>query len=406
MEESNKSLMAFSDNIQIDKNISEEDKMLIEFKIWNLLGKHTERYTMGDSTSVPIEIAEELLNSICFSLGLELRELMNAKELLMEEDISDLLKASWSKIASLMERGKKLLEAVRKSSPNIENISYKDTINEIDKFFNKYDYRFFAHKIDCSIDYQLSNAISEKLQGIEYINEYLKALLIENEFCICFDKDNIIYILNSYCSDYKELLINIFEPILTNAIGLDILGRDILTLEISALQRETLLGIFRNLESSAKSVCDILGVVDNEKIEYIQKTAVNIYPRIEVGLSTGNIDNIFLSFKYEEELKESEFIDNDTMDNERLRNLINEINDCRFISDKIAMVKEEVNSLSDLVEVLNLCFWEDEALELFKTLSKEELYIIKHYLDNKYEAYSSDSQWESKFMNYIRGLSK
>ncbi len=415
MEESNKSLMAFSDNIQIDKNISEEDKMLIEFKIWNLLGKHTERYTMGDSTSVPIEIAEELLNSICFSLGLELRELMNAKELLMEEDISDLLKASWSKIASLMERGKKLLEAVRKSSPNIENISYKDTLNEIDKFFNKYDYRFFAHKIDCSIDYQLSNAISEKLQGIEYINEYLKALLIENEFCICFDKDNIIYILNSYCSDYKELLINIFEPILTNAIGLDILGRDILTLEISALQRETLLGIFRNLskteilvklDSSAKSVCDILGIVDNEKIEYIQKTAVNIYPRIEVGLSVGNIDNIFLSFKYEEDLKESEFIDNDTMDNERLRNLINEINDCRFISDKIAMVKEEVNSLSDLVEVLNLCFWEDEALELFKTLSKEEIYIIKHYLDNKYEAYSSDSQWEIKFMNYIRGLSK
>jgi len=415
MEENNKSLMAFSDNIQIDKNISEEDKMLIEFKIWNLLGKHTERYTMGDSTSVPIEIAEELLNSICFSLGLELRELMNAKEVLMEEDISDLLKASWSKIASLMERGKKLLEAVRKSSSNIENISYKDTINEIDKFFNKYDYRFFAHKIDCSIDYQLSNPISEKLQGIEYINEYLKTLLIENEFCICFDKDNISYILNSYCSNYKELLINIFEPILTNAIGLDILGRDILTLAISALQRETLLGIFRNLseteilvklESSAKSVCDILGIVDNEKIEYIQKTALNIYPRIEVGLSTGNIDNIFLSFKYEEELKESEYIDNDTMDNEKLRNLINEINDCRFISDKIAMVKEEVNSLSDLVEVLNLCFWEDEALELFKTLSKEELYIIKHYLDNKYEAYSSDSEWESKFMNYIRGLSK
>ncbi|HBL07124.1 MAG TPA: hypothetical protein DDZ33_09415 [Clostridium sp.] len=415
MEESNKSLMAFSDNIQIDKNISEEDKMLIEFKIWNLLGKHTERYTMGDSTSVPIEIAEELLNSICFSLGLELRELMNAKEVLMEEDISDLLKTSWSKIASLMERGKNLLEEVRKSSSNIENISYKDTINEIDRFFNKYDYRFFAHKIDCSIDYQLSNPISEKLQGIEYINEYLKALLIENEFCICFDKDNIIYVLNSYCSDYKELLINIFEPILTNAIGLDILGVDILTLEISALQRETLLGIFRNLskteilvklESSAKSICNVLGIVDNEKIEYIQKTAVNIYPRIEVGLSTGNIDNIFLSFKYEDDLKESEFIDNDTMDNERLRNLINEINDCRFISDKIAMVKEEVNSLSDLVEVLNLCFWEDEALELFKTLSKEEIYIIKHYLDNKYEAYSPDSQWEIKFMNYIRGLSK
>ena len=77
MEENNKSLLAFSDNIQIDKDICEEDRMLIEVKVWNLLGKRTERYTMGDSTSVPIEIAEELLNSICFSLELELRGLMN-----------------------------------------------------------------------------------------------------------------------------------------------------------------------------------------------------------------------------------------------------------------------------------------------------------------------------------------
>lgn len=415
MEENNKSLLAFSDNIQIGSNICEQDRMLIEMKIWNFIGKHTERYTMGDSTSVPIEIAEELLYSICFSLELELKGLMNISEILIKEDINNLLKASWRKIASLMDEGKKLLEAVRKSSPNIENISYNDTLNEISEFFNKYDYRFFAHRINCSIDYQLSNPISEKLQGIEYINGYLKTLLIENEFCICFDKDNIRYILNSYCPDYKGLLINIFEPILTNAIGLDILGEDILTLAISMLQRKTLLRTLRNLSkteilaelrSSAKRVCDTLGIGDNEKIEYIQKTAVDIYPRIEVGLSTGNIENIFLSFKYEEDLKESEFIDNSAMDNEKLRNIINEINDCRFISDKIAIIKEEVHSLSDLVEVLSVCFWEDEALEVFKILSGEEICIIKHYLDSKGELYSSDSEWEIKFMDYIRILNK
>jgi len=415
MVENNMSLLTFLENTQIAKNICEEDRLLIEVKVWSFLGKHTERYTMGDSSSIPIETAEELLNSICFSLGLELRGSMNISEILIEEDINDLLKASWRKIDSLMEDGKKLLEAVRKSSPNIENIAYIDTLNEIGKSFNKYNYRFLAHRINCSIDYQLSNPISENLQGIEYINEYLKALFIENEFCIRFDKDNIRYILNSYCPDYKGLLINIYEPILTNAIGLDILGQDILTLEISAVQRETLLRIFRNLSeteilvklrSSVKRVCDTLGIVDNKNIEYIQKTAVDIYPRIEVGLSTGNIENVFLSFKYEEDLKESEFIDNDAMDNERLRNLINEINDCRFISDKLAMIKEEVHSLSDLVEVLSVCFWEDEALELFKTLSEEEICIIKHYLDSKGEVYSSDSEWEIKFMDYIRMLNK
>lgn len=414
MEEYNKSLLKFSDDIHIDKNMSEEDKMLIEVKMWNLLGKRTERYTMGDSTSVPIEMAEELLNSICFSIGLELKGVMNPNEILLEEEISDLLKASWSKIESMMEVGKKLLEKVRKSSPNMENISYNHTLNEIGEFFKRYDYRFFAHKIDCSIDYQLSNPISEKLQGIEYVNEYLKSLLIENEFCRCFHENNIINILNSYCPDYKGLLINIFEPIVTNAIGLDVLGENIFTLEISALQREMLLRTFRNLSkvqildelmSSTKRICDILGIVDNEKIEYIQKTAVDIYPRIEVGLFTGNINNLFLSFKFEEPLKESVFIDNDVMDNEKLRDLIEEMKDCRFTSDKIAMVREEVHSIRDLVEVLNECFWEDEALELFKALSKEEIYLIKYYLDSEDEEYISDSEWEIKFKDYLGSLS-
>lgn len=63
-------------NINID-TINEEDRELIKLKFWILLGKRIERYTMGDSSSVPVEIAEELLKSICFSLR---RELDNAND--------------------------------------------------------------------------------------------------------------------------------------------------------------------------------------------------------------------------------------------------------------------------------------------------------------------------------------
>lgn len=411
MKEKNKSLLPFSDSIQIDKSISEEDKHFIEMKILGYLGKHIERYTMGDSTSIPIEKAEELLHSICFLLNLQLREILNPDQVLIKEDIEALIKASWMKIELLIAQGKSLLDTVKKTSPNIENISYNCTLEEIGQFFKKYDYRFFSHNIDCSIDYQLSNPVSEKLQGIEYINEYLKVLLIENEFCLFFHKDNIVNILNSYCSDYKELLINIFEPVLTNALGLYILSENILTLEISAMEREMLLmnlsamskaEIIDLLRNSAKKVCNIIGIVDNYKIEYIKKTSVNLYPRIAIGLSTGNIDNIFLSFNHKQNSNKKQFIDNSPMDNERLRMLINELNDCRYVSDKIAMVKEEVHSLSDLVEVLAVCFWGDESLDLFKSLSKEELYIIKDYLDSKGESYYSDSKWEVNFINYIK----
>ncbi len=183
MKDNNISLLRYSDDIEIEKNITEEEKILIEIKLWKLLGKWTERYTMGDSTSVPVEIAEELLKSISFSIGLELKKFKNPTKALIEKDLYDLLRDSWIEIEALMEDGKKLLDDVRNSSSNIENISYNDTLNEIEGSFKKYDYRFFAHKIECSIDYQLSNPVAEELQGIEYINEYLKRLLIENKFC-------------------------------------------------------------------------------------------------------------------------------------------------------------------------------------------------------------------------------
>lgn len=112
MEENNTSLLVFSDEIQIDGNITKEERMLIEAKIYNLLGKWTERYTMGDSTSVPIEVVEELLKSICFSLGLELKILKDPIKSLMEKDLIDLLKDSWEIIESMIVIGKNLLEDV------------------------------------------------------------------------------------------------------------------------------------------------------------------------------------------------------------------------------------------------------------------------------------------------------
>lgn len=72
-----------------------------------------------------------------------------------------------------------------------------------------------------------------------------------------------------------------------------------------------------------------------------------------------------------------------------------------IFSDKVAIVKEQVKSLRDLVEILNECFWGDDTLELFKAISKDEIYLIKYYLDKKGQGYISDSAWENKFRYYI-----
>ena len=65
------------------------------------------------------------------------------------------------------------------------------------------------------------------------------------------------------------------------------------------------------------------------------------------------------------------------MDDEKLRQLIDEIRTCSFIKDKIKIIHNEVNSLADLVEILNNCIWQDEVEELINNISEEEIMLLK-----------------------------
>lgn len=392
------------------ENLNENHREIIVLKLWELLGKVTERYTMGDSSSVPEEVVEELLRSICFLLKRELGDLKTSVVLLENGDLEKILKFAWVNIEKDIAKEKKLLEAVIDSSIGVDNISYIDTIAEIGKGLKYYNYRFFAHQVNCSIDYQLSNALPENLQGIEYINEYLKRLLFENKFCSNFKKEDIIEVLKSYCSNYEELLINIFEPVLTNAIGLTLLNKDIYDLEISNIQAKVLLENFRGnnsddlkakIEKAVDHICLKLSIKDDFEIKYVKNTALNLVPRIEAAVSNNDLQNIFLSFRSQKEEIKDVFIDNKSMDDEKLRDLIDEIRTCSFIKDKIKIIHNEVNSLADLVEILNNCIWQDEVEELINNISEEEIMLLKYYLDNKGNDNPSNTGWENKFKELL-----
>ena len=48
--------------------LSEQDRLAWQAKLWQLLRLQTERYTMGQSTSLREDTARALLQSLCFSL--------------------------------------------------------------------------------------------------------------------------------------------------------------------------------------------------------------------------------------------------------------------------------------------------------------------------------------------------
>jgi hypothetical protein len=399
-----------------DGTLTNEDIEAIQIKLWRLLGQLTERYTMGDSSSVPVETAEELFKSIFFTIGLCMKTPGKPlASLLKKANMQELLQAGLVEIESQMEFGKKLLQQVKDSAPRIENISYQDTLAGIEGFFKKYDYRFFAHEIPCHIDYQLYYPVPDELQGIEYINEYLRRLLIENRFCGHFDTGKMMRVLKSSCPDYKDLLINLYEPVAVNAIGLAMLGGDIFALDITEKDRGRLLELFRGwtkteaiaeLERSAAKLYRSLDDEDIPASEYLQRTAVELYPRIGAALPTGCLGGIFLApfFEMAEEISHTQFIDDDMMDNEDLRRLIDEIRSCRLASDKVALVKREVHSLRDLIEVMNIGFWDDDCPALFAALDDTELALLLRFLRDRQTGWCSDSGWEMQLLNYIRCL--
>ena len=179
---------------------------------------------------------------------------------------------------------------------------------------------------------------------------------------------------------------------------------------MKSYEREVLLYTFKNMTikeieeeliKAANNVCNKLKIVNNFEVNYVKITALNLLPRIEEGIKNNNLANIFLSYKIEEDKLEDIFVDNKSMDDERLRKLIDEIRVCRFTSDKIIIIHNEVKSLEDLVEILNNCIWEDEVEELVNSLSKEEIEALKYYLNNKLNDNISNTGWEQKFIEVI-----
>ncbi|MEG1984471.1 MAG: DUF6179 domain-containing protein [Oscillospiraceae bacterium] len=297
-------LIPFSESELMNENISEDELSRLQLKIWRLLARRTGLYTMGDSSSVQVETAQELLASICFLLRLFIRESKSSLRALADDDAESVFSRAIEMAEKKIEHGKQLYMEASSGVPELKSLSLSDTLQSIGNFFNKYDYRYFAHLIPCDIDYQLCHAVPETLQGIEYVNEYLCRLIIENDIIRHFKKDTVVALLKAYCEDYNGLLINLCEPVLTNTIGLAMIHEDVFCLNIKKDEQARLCDLLQTmsgeqlsarLENASERLADRLEA-DDAATEYIKQAVTALYPRIEAAVTSGGLNGIFLSW--------------------------------------------------------------------------------------------------------------
>ncbi len=405
------------------------EALKIQAKLWDILAKRAESYTMGGSSSVRVETAQELLKSA----GFVIRHGMNAiderhgvdgetapetvKARLLAEEYDTLFKAGLNAIELLVKEGEALLETVVSTATAVENTAYHDTIKEIGVFFKRYHYHHFAHEIPCVIDYPLAQPVDEALLGIDYINDYLRRLIIENTFCSRFEAESIGLLLRSISPDYKHNLLNFYESVAANAIALTLCKGVVDALDITQNDTEKLIALFSpwqekrwasELQAASSALCSALDITDSAAINYLTKTISDIRPRLQQGVETKQLHVVFPSLYRESEGKKPAvtYIDGALMDSEKLRGLIDEISACRYVADKIIIVKQNVHSMRDYFEILNICFWDEECIALFDSLSSEELKHLRLALKQKQSKspeWTSETGWENYLIDYVKG---
>lgn len=152
-----------------------EANQLLE-KLWCLLAKRTERYTMGDSTSVPVETAQELLASICFTLQFEMEVSRLSPRDLLERELNVVLGNGQAHLVEKVKEVNRLWEHMYALAEEWGNPGIMEALNYIRIFLKKYDLYFFAHQTPWDMGLPLLGSGEEHPKGISYVEMYLKEI--------------------------------------------------------------------------------------------------------------------------------------------------------------------------------------------------------------------------------------
>jgi hypothetical protein len=398
-----------------EKKLLDENVLVkIYYERMEILKVKLKYYTKDESSSVMVETAESILKCIDYTVGIYLKTFKNI-ELIIEElshtSLNDMLKLGEDLISKKILESKRLLYKINKNKLKVDNYSYNDTIDYgLALFFEKYDDFFAAHETQGSIDYPLC-IDNMNYVGIEYIYNYLKHLELESEFCSKFDISEITKLLSGYDRKSELLLINIFELILINSIGVISCGKDLNSLNISSMDREyiknklgklSLEELKDELLKYAQICCKILEVKREAMITYVEESTLKAASWIKENLKLNKLEAVFISFN-ENNDEIIEYIDGEKMANSEFKKLSEEIRDCSLIEDKIELIKNNIRSLEDLVDILSAdCLFENEYNIYFRSLSEMEAAILSKYICEL--SFEYDKEWHYEFKKYILRL--
>ena len=292
--------------------LSERDIKRIQADLFVILSEQCDKWCRGESSSVPTEIGQDMMNSILFVISIQLKTCQSP------EKAVEMLKTRRLKL--VFECG---LEIVRKKMVDAEhfqkqivdnlletpNVYYRSTIVDgINGFFKLYRPQFAAHELHITVDYPVFIGRAE-LDGIEFIEQYLHCIEAENAFCVQFHSQDIHHLLCGLTRNYRSVPMNLFEYVMLSAFGLVLQNRDPQKLNLSSEDIENLYLLFgrkadeeilKCLEK-AVFVLNQQGLLPKSTKQYLTVTMKNFVSEISRAVKMETLDKVFLIPVYPEQ---------------------------------------------------------------------------------------------------------
>ena len=291
--------------------LTNDDMVNLQMQILQLLDEKIYKYTGNDSTSIKKEVMEDILNSNSYTISAYLKTFKNPDEAIKtikEKGLKIAYQEGRKKIDKMLNIIRVMYIKVKQNKLDIPNVTYNDTIiGGIKGFLKIYNPDFKAQDMKITADYPLYNNLIGKLDGVEFIKEYLNSIYLENVFCKKFSEEKINYLLYGYSHDYKELIINIFEIVLLETIGCKLVKRDIQDLTISTDELNEIYVMFKGKEKIEikqminnvyQEISNEL-LLDNEQLQkYIEKNLDYIVEIITNAVEQNTLDKVFITQKF------------------------------------------------------------------------------------------------------------
>lgn len=217
--------------------LSDSDIKKIYVDLWQILKAQAEKRVGGKSSSIPKERAEELLESIAFVIGVRLKSFLTPEEAIskiQDSALRSLFEEGMELVRMKMANAKRLQNKILGNIFYTPNIFYRATISDgINGFFKLYKPQFSAQDIHITADYPVFLE-RPNLEGVEFIERYLRYIEAENSFLTLFDPGHIHRLMCAVKKDYAQIPMNFFEPVFMEATGNVILGKNPKELSLSA----------------------------------------------------------------------------------------------------------------------------------------------------------------------------